>query len=58
MVGFDGDDVIKTKVIPCAEKSYLTYEIEDSIRVEEFYNYYKGISFDIDIDGEGYIICF
>ena len=49
------DDVIKTRVIPCAEKTYLTYEIEDSGQVEQFYNYYKGISFDVDIDSEGYL---
>ncbi|MBE5934236.1 MAG: CapA family protein [Lachnospiraceae bacterium] len=56
MVKITLDDNIETQVIPCVEKAYLTSIVEDDNLRKEFYDYYKGISFDVDIDDKGNVI--
>ena len=48
------DNSIKAQFIPCESSSYKTYIAEDS-KAQEIRDYYKSISFDIDMDEEGYI---
>lgn len=48
------DNSIKAQFIPCESSSYKTYIAEDS-KAQEIRDYYKSISFDIDMDDEGYI---
>lgn len=48
------DNTIKAQFIPCESSSYKTYIAEDS-KAQEIRDYYKSISFDIDMDDDGYI---
>lgn len=48
------DNSIKAQFIPCESSSYKTYIAEDS-KAQEIRDYYKSISFDIDMDDDGYI---
>ena len=48
------DKSIKAQFIPCESSSYKTYIAEDS-KAQEIRDYYKSISFDIDMDDDGYI---
>ena len=55
MVKIGLDSEITTQILPCVAKSYCTSLVEDENKKKEFYEYYRGISFDVDIDEEGYV---
>ena len=46
------DNTITAKFVPCTSKSYQT-EIADESKFQSIIDYYKGISFEVDIDSEG-----
>ena len=48
------DNSIKAQFIPCESSSYQTY-ISEGDKAKEIMDYYKSISFDINMDEEGYI---
>jgi poly-gamma-glutamate synthesis protein (capsule biosynthesis protein) len=49
------NDVMKTQLLPCKAKSYCTSLVTEDSNRQDFYKYYKEISFDIDIDEDGFI---
>lgn len=50
----DENNSIKAQFIPCESSSYQTY-IAEGDKAKEIIDYYKGISFDINMDDDGYV---
>ncbi|MCR5609817.1 MAG: CapA family protein [Lachnospiraceae bacterium] len=55
-VDIDKDKNVKASIKPCYSAGYCTKLVTDSSKIQQFYDYYKGISFGIDIDENGNIL--